>query len=270
MGNGHFIKLGNDPAVGSPWDSSFEAEFQSADNDFPRVIDWLSSLDRCDPPLDRPVGTRILPQSAEDQQFSTLVECLVSLAVRSPMYRERVVAPAEDSRGSLPKRERNSLIGTNIRRALRSAVTNIGGSGKAMVIFSPEREFIFGDGFFHNLFGPGEHWHHPKMFVPLTPWMSVLFTRPIGYLMDPRLVTMVASPAETDELNYAVQVYARDMLFYRSERPLVDESFACGKHQVFANDRNPVDTLIYEIPGIPPRDPNMDAVIDLIERYGNQ
>jgi hypothetical protein len=35
-----------------------------------------------------------------------------------------------------------------------------------MIIFSPKREFIFGDGFFHNLTVQGEHWHHPKMLVP--------------------------------------------------------------------------------------------------------
>lgn len=270
IGNGHLIKLGDDPAVGSCWDTSFEREFQMADNNFPRVIDWLNSLDHCDPAFDRPVSSRILSQPVELEQFAALFECLVSLAARSPMHRERAISLAEHCRGPLPERERNSLIGANIQRTLRNAVRNNGNRGKAMVIFSPEREFIFGDGFFQNLTVQGEHWHYPKMLAPLTPSINVLFTRPMSYRPEPRLVTLVASAAEADALNYAVQVYARNALFYRSERPEVDEAFTCGRHQVFANDRNSVDTLIYEIPGVAPRDPNMDAVIDLIERYSER
>jgi hypothetical protein len=270
IGNGHLIKLGDNPVVGSVWDTSFEAEFQRADDNFPKVIEWLNSLDRCDPPFERPIRTRIVPVTADDHQFGDMIECLVSLAARSPKQREQAVALAEDLRGPLPERERNNLIGANIQRALRNAVRNIGGRGKAMVIFSPEREFVFGDGFFHNLTVQGEHWHNPKLLVPLTPWMSVLFARPLRYATEPRLVTVVANRAETDELNHVVQVYAREMLFYRSERPQVTEAFNCAMHKIFANDRNPVDRMIYEIPGVPPRDPNMDTIIDLLERHEPQ
>lgn len=266
IGNGHLIKLGDDPGVGSCWDTSFEAEFQTADNNFPRIIEWLNSLDHCAPPFDRPIGSRILPQPVEDEQFSALIECVVSLAARSPMHRERGVALAEHLRGPLPERERNSLIGANIQRTLRNAVRNLGGRGKAMVIFSPEREFIFGDGFFQNLTVQGEHWHHPKILAPLTPWMSVLFTRPMSYGLEPRLVTLVASPQETDGLNDTVQVYARNALFYRSERPTVGEAFTCGKHRVFKGHRNPVDFLIHEIPGVSPRDNRLDDLFDAIEQ----
>jgi hypothetical protein len=193
-------------------------------------------------------------------------KCLISLAVRSPKHREQAVALAEHYQGSLLERERNALIGSNIQRALRNAVRNIGSSGKAMVIFSSGSEFIFGDGFFQNLTPQGEHWHHPKLMVPLTPWMSVLFARPAVYSVEPRLVTLVASNDEVEELNQVVQVYSRKMLFYRSERPQISEDFSCGVHKIFANDRNIVDRLIYEMPGVRPRDPNMDAIIDMIER----
>lgn len=136
-----------------------------------------------------------------------------------------------------------------------------------MVILSPDREFIFGDGFYNNLTVQGENWYHPKLLVPLTPRISVLFTRPSRYMTEPRLVTFVANSTETDALNYAVQVYSREMLFYRSEQPEVDHAFTCRKHKIFANDRNSVDMLIYEMPGVEPRDPNMDAIIDLLERH---
>lgn len=270
IGNGHIIKLGDDPSVGSPWDSSFEPEFQAADDMFPRVLEWLNTLDRCGPPFDRPIDSRIVANPAEDRQFGELIECLVSLAARSPMHREMGVALAEEHRGPLPERERNALIGLNIRHSLRNATRNLAGRGKAMIIFSPEREFVFGDGFFQNLPPQGDHWLHPKMLVPLTPCMSVLYTKPPSYQTEPRLVTLVASGAETEELNYAVQVYARERLFYRSERPNVHEVYACGRHKVYASHRNPVDRLIYQIPGVRAPDTNMEAVIDLLERYGER
>jgi hypothetical protein len=131
-----------------------------------------------------------------------------------------------------------------------------------MVIFSPEREFIFGDGFYHNFSVPVQHLHNPKMLVPITPWMSVLYTRPMSYRTEPKLVTLVATAAETDALNYAVQVYARKAIFYRSERPTITEAFAQGKHLVFADHRNSVEQLIHFIPGVPPRDTSLDWLED--------
>jgi len=266
IGNGHHIKLGSDPEIGSVWDESYEIEFATADSNFPRIIDWLNTLERCNPPFDAPIAERIRQQSATDDQFTQLIECLVSLAVRSPMHREQAVSLAEHFRGQLPERERNSLIGANSRRTLRNAVRGIGGRGKAMVIFSPEREFLFGDGFFHNLPVNGEHWHNPKMLVPLTPWMSVLFTRPMRYSLDPRLVTVVIPPAEADALNVAVQVYARNALFFRSDKPSVGEEFTCGRHEIFSDHRNSVDQLIHYIPGVPPRDTSLDFLIDYIPK----
>jgi hypothetical protein len=268
IGNGHHIKIGTDPSVNCPWDESFELEFQTADENFPQIIDWLDTLDRCDPPFDRPIASRIVHQSAPDDQFNLLIECLISLAARSPMHREQGVALAEHYRGPLPERERNGLIGMNIRHTHRNAVRAIGGGGKMMVIFSPEREFIFGDGFFSNLTVQGQHWHHPKILAPVTPWLSVLFVRPMRYMTEPRLVTLVASPDETDALNYAVQVYSRNSLFYRSELPLADDSFKCGKHRIFKDDRNSVDALIHHIPGIPPRDTSFDFFDNFLNERG--
>ncbi|MEL7689479.1 hypothetical protein [Citromicrobium bathyomarinum] len=268
IGNGHAIKLGGDLEKGSVWDSSFESEFQNADDNFPSLIQWLDTLDRSGPPFDRPLAERIKAEEASDEQFAQLIECLVSLAARSPMHREQGVALAEHLRGPLPERERNSLIGANIQRTLRNAVRNLGGLGKALVAFSPEREFLFGDGFYNNLTTNGEHWHSPKMFVPLTPWMAVLFTRPMSYTSDPRLFTLSVSAAEADALNYAVQVYARQMVFYRSEAPSISDAYALGRHQIFADDRNSVDALAYAIPGTPDRDANMDAILALISNNG--
>lgn len=270
ISNGHHIKLGDDPETGSVWDESYEAEFNRADSNFPGIIDWLDSLGRCNPPFDAPIANRIQQQNVSDEQFQQLIECLVSLAVRSPMHREQAVSLAEHLDGPLPEQQRNSLIGANSRHSLRNAVRGLGTSGKAMAIFSPEREFIFGDGFFHNLTVNGHHWNHPKMLVPLTPWLSILFVRPIGYRTEPKLVTVVADSPETDALNFAAKVYSKNALFFRSEKPCVGDEFTCGRHKIFADHRNSVDDLIHHIPGVPPRDPSLDFLTDYLNKSGTK
>lgn len=263
IGNGHHIKLSDDPTVDSPWDQSFEPEFDRADSAFPGLIAWLETLERCDPPFERARAERIVRQPVSDQQFATLIECLVSLAVRSPRCRSRAVSLAEHFRGPLPEHERNSLIGLNIRNAQRDAVKEISGRGKAMVLYSPEREFIYGDGFYNNMPIPVQHWHGPKLLVPLTPAIAVLFARPMQYMTEPRLVTLVLAQAETEKLNHAIQIYARQFLFFRTEQPTLDNAFAQGKHLIFADHRNPIELLIHAIPGVPPRDTSLDFLLDM-------
>jgi hypothetical protein len=264
IGNGHFIKMGDDPAESTPWDENFEREFQHADESFPALIDWMDRLERVGPPFERPVSERVTRVVATDEQFATLLQCIVSLVVRSPKHREGAAALAEDFRHPLEQRERNRLIGANMRRSQRNAVKALGARGKAMIIFSPESEFIFGDGFYNNLSAPVQHLYNPKMLVPITPWMSVLYTRPMSYRPEPRLVTLVATANETQDLNYAVQVYARNAIFYRSERPEITDAFAQGRHLVFRDYRNSVEQLIHSIPGVPPRDTSLDWLSDYL------
>jgi hypothetical protein len=149
IGNGHFIKLGDETGEPTPWDQNFESEFQRADSQFPSVITWLTGLtfeDRRHLPL----RARFLPQPASDQMFGQMLESVVSIAIRSPMTRESCVSLAEQFRGPLPERERNSLITMNMRDMHRRAVKDLGVRGKATAILSPDREFIFGVGFYHR------------------------------------------------------------------------------------------------------------------------
>ena len=257
IGNGHLIKLGHEDKP-SPVDQNYESEFQRADDAFPSLISWLDGLDRAGPPFEAARHSRIIPQSVTDEQMATLVKCIVSLAVRGPMHRERAVAVAEHLRGPLPERERNTLIGLNMRYSYRDAIKRLRGRGKAMVIYSPERELIFGDGFFHNILPPTPHVLNPKILAPVTPWLGILYTQPMKYRVDPKLVTLTINAEEADALNLAVQVYAKDHLFFRSEKPTMIDAYAQDKHLLFADDRNAVDTLIYEIPGVGPRDTSLD------------
>lgn len=260
IGNGHHIKLGRIPGDFTDWDSTFEKEFDAADNSFPSVISWLGSLDRkfrvdCD------FRDRFLAQPATDEQLRSLTESVVSLAVRSPMNREASVAVAEHLRGPLSPPERNALIGLNMRSSQRIIADTIGVNGKFAILFSSGREFIFGDGFFHNVKAVVNPPLNPKILVPITPTMSVIVSRPMSFTVQPRLSTIILTDEEVDQCNHAVQVYSREALFFRAEKPTLDEAFRCGQHLEYDHPDNPIDNLIRGIPGVPPRDKSLDYLM---------
>ena len=261
IGNGHLIRLAGRRGEHSPWDENFEQEYALADSSFPQVIEWLAGLSHQQ--LENPVtrANRFLSQTASDQEIGLLVECLVSLAVRSPMNRAAAVGLAEKLRGPIPEPERSALVGSNMRRAHERAVRSIGTRGKFVVLFSREREFIFGDGFFHNITSPGNAPYNPKILAPITPEISVLLVVPMQYSPDPRLTTIVVSEEEVDALNRTIQVYASDGLFYRNQKPELTEEFRLAKHCSYSHPGNPIETFIHSIPGVPPRDMTFDAFI---------
>lgn len=117
------------------------------------------------------------------------------------------------------------------------------------MLYSDDREFIFGDGFFHNFTAMAQS-HAPKMLAPLTPGIAVLYAHPMSYLTNPRLSTLTLSAAETDALNFAVHVYARKALFFRHEQPTMSDPFRQAQHLRFGDSANPVDNMIRSIPGV--------------------
>jgi len=250
IGNGHHIKLGESPGKGDPWDSSFEKEFDEADNNFSTVISWMKSLNRrymsqiC-------IRERFLPQPATEKQLKQLTESVVSLAIRSPRNREASVSLAEQLRGPLLSSERNVLIGLNMRQSQRIVSDSIGGRAKFAVLFSKNREFIFGDGFFYNFFAVANPPHSPKILAPITPWISVIICRPSSFVVEPPLSTLVLTDDEVERCNDAVQIYSRRALFFRSQQPTLSEHFLSNQHLTYANPENFTDNLINSIPGVP-------------------
>jgi hypothetical protein len=242
--------LGSTPGEVTVWDQNFESQFQEPDSDFPHVIRWLEGL-AFDPRLEaHTLPERFLAQPASDADIRKLVQALVSLAVRSPMTREALISIPEQLRGPIPERERNMLIALNMRDMYQKATESIGTRGKFVVIYSPDREFIFGDGFHHNIRSPAGMPMGPRILAPMTPRISVLFVRPHMYSTEPRLTTIVTTHEEAEGLNQTIQIYARDEIFYRTERPTICPEFAQGKHLEFADRGNHVDQLIGGIPGV--------------------
>ncbi|HST36959.1 MAG TPA: hypothetical protein VLK25_10075 [Allosphingosinicella sp.] len=256
--NAHLIKIADDPNAFNPWDESYEHQFQRADDNFPRVIRWLEATFGEDRRDLKTLGARFVPQQVEDDIFNCLIECVVSLAARSPRTRDRAVSLAEHLRGPLPERKRNGLIGLNIRHFHRDVVKAAGGRGKIAVLYSPEQEFIFGDGFYHNLTTPPTPPHAPMIVAPLTPNITVLYARPLRYLTSPRLCTLIVTDEEVEALNNAVQVHSSKMIFYRNQKPKLIEAFQQERHLIYASTENFPDHLIHSVPGIPDRNREME------------
>lgn len=253
LGNGHFIKLSKNPEDITPWDQNFEPIFNKADDGFPSVVTFLQSLKRKNILDAKNLSDRFIPQNVSDTQIAQIVESIVSLAIRSPIQRETAVGVAEtiQGRGKLPERERNAIIGLNMRDSQERAVSQIGTRGKFAVLYSPEREFIFGDGFFHNIRSPVQYQvNNYKLLVPITPEISVLYASPRQYMIEPRFFTFVLSPNETDILNEVIQIYSCRFLFYRNEKPNILSDYKEGTHKTYSDQNNPVDTLISAIPGV--------------------
>jgi hypothetical protein len=252
IGNGHHIKLHKEPGQWTKFDHSFEKEFDDADGQFPKIIEWLGSLKH---PASDP---QFVEQQATDDQLLQLTESVVSLVARSPRNRESAVSLAESFRGSLPAQERNAIIGLNIRRSQRLIADAVGHSAKFAVFLSPHQEFIFGDGLFHNLVGVQNSPPLPKMLVPLTPTISVAIVRPMSYRNQPRFVTRILQPTDVVSCNHAIQVYSRSELFFRSEQSVLDEAFKAGRHLIYSSADNPIDIMLRSIPGVPERDRSLD------------
>lgn len=218
--HGYSIRLSRNPSERTVWDYNFENEFQLADDNFPQVIRWLEGLKREDRTDILDLTKRFLPQDVSEEWLERLMEGLVSLCVRSPMNRNASVRLAQSVRNAAIKvREKEALTALNMRYQQRKIADALGTRGKFVVIYSPRREYIFGDGFFHNLTSAAAPPIHPEMMVPLTPNISVLFVQPLQYSIEPRLSTLVVRTEEAEILNHTVQVYAKEMIFYRSERP---------------------------------------------------
>jgi hypothetical protein len=260
ISNGHLIKLGPS-GEDTAWDQSFERVFDRADNAFPDLIRWLEGLARRYVREPVELRQRFIPHPSTDAELVRMTECAVSLAVRGPMNRQASVALAEHWRGPLPKPDRNALIGLNIRNSHRLIVDSIKAHGKFVAIYSQGREFVFGDGFFHNVKNVQNFPWSPKIFAPITPQICVLVCRPSQFMFEPRLTTLVLDDHEVDICNETVQVYSKNAIFFRSQQPRLSKAFQQGKHLEYAHPGNPIDSLIQSIPGVPARDRSLDHII---------
>ena len=174
--------------VASPWDESFEHTFGPPDALITPLIDWLKTAESPIVPSDSTLSKRLTPLIVDEERFTSLTKVLASLIARSPSFRHRVKSGTRALReriGLDPNNGDRGLLGMNVRNAqatLSEAMTR----GKFAVLLSGSREFIFGDGFFHNVHSVANSPRGVRCIVPLTPAIAIFYTHPMRYHSYPR------------------------------------------------------------------------------------
>ncbi len=235
ISDGHNILFENE----SPWQSTIEHFFDEPDQNMSKIVGWLSSFKK-----ENTTDFLYLSQEREDENLDTLRECIISLAVRSPKYRNAQNSFVESFRGKLEKTESKRLIAANINQKYKTLINNSKGTGKFAILFSEKDEFIYGDGFYTNINAATEHLNGLKIVIPMTPFITVVWSSPTAYQSYPRLISIEANSDIVEIVNNSVQVYSKEYLFYRSQQPRLIEHFKLGEHRVYDHRTDPVARLI--------------------------
>ena len=245
----HNIKLIQGKDSSSPLDSSFEHEFDTADSNFSNVIKWLESLTYVSK-FNENLEDRFIPQTCTKENLDTLTECVVSLAVRNPQNREGYVSLIENIGGEISSHKAVEIKLNTVRKQ-REIVKKIKNSEvKFAVLYSNNKEFIYGDGFFTNIIGNVEAPSFPYIVVPITPNISVVMVKPSSYTPEMKLSTLVLRDSEIEVCNHTIQIYSKKEIFYRSHKPNIYGEFRREKHLRYAEIDNPMSMLINSMPGI--------------------
>ncbi len=228
---------------GSPWDSTFEPDFDAADNAFPEVIRWLETMRGDHPPEVRVKGVAIA-----DERRGQLAECLASLIVRSPRLRhlsEKWTAQYQVRDFGLPEpRNLHETAGANLRRCQEPFAREIRTGGKPAFLIATEGSFLFGDGFMTNFHPSPDRVLRPMAMAAFTPKIAVLWFSPGSYPLYPKGVSLRLTDEEVSSFNEIVQIYSKDNLFHVGDTPELHSAFPDCQHYIVhsngANHRTPV------------------------------
>jgi hypothetical protein len=239
ISDGHNILFENE----SPWQSTIEHYFDEPDRNMPEIVSWLASL-KMEVKAENTTDFLYLSQEREDGNLDSLRECIISLVVRSPKYRNAQNSFVESFRGKLDKVESKRLIAANIHQKYKTLVKNSKGAGKFAILFSEKYEFIYGDGFYSNISAATEHLSGLKIVIPMTPHIAVVWSSPMAYRSHPRLISIEADKETVEIVNNSVQVYSKEYLFFRTQKPSLIEDFKLSEHRLYGHQTDPVDRLI--------------------------
>lgn len=251
--NAHHIRLAHARGETSPWDESIEKQFSEADGAFPSLARQLDGLTIEDVQHPANLPARFHEISFPEADLDTLILCVLSLVVRGPRFRSSIRLTTEHYRKRFgladPAADKN-LIAANLRNALDLFVRNAKGRGKFAILDPADREFIFGDGFFHNYTGVSVAPMNPRLIVPITPKRAVLWALPPSYSTRPRIVGMRLNPEEVSFINETTMVYSCDSIFFRSQQPQATEAFTRHQFLEYEWNKHPsIDGLIDAMAG---------------------
>lgn len=235
--NGHnFIVTG-----GSAWESTIEQEFDLADRNMASIVKNLKSFREWNC-FEKRFDLAI--QEEDDQNLNLLRHAIISLVVRSPLYRSRIKNIVTSIRGNIPKTESNNLISANLGQCFRTLSKNIENRGKMAILFSDNIEFIYGDGIYNTVPTSPQPLSTFEIIIPMTPNIAVVWILPSIYSPRPRAISRFASKEDVKAINQSTLIYSEEYIFYRNDRPSSIELNKDKEHMHFANRDNPMTELI--------------------------
>jgi hypothetical protein len=219
----------------SSWEETIEHYFDTPDQNMGNVIQDLKGFREWNYFEKRYIYA---VQEEDGDNIDLLRECILSLIVRSPMYRNTLNNLVLGFRGELEKSESKLLIASNLGTAYRELINNSKGCGRLAVLFSDDAEFIYGDGIYSNISTSLHYLTDLRVVIPLTPNIAVVWSNPMSHSAKPHIMATSVDALTVSMINDATQVYSKDYLFYRSEKPKIIETFALQEHRVFAERKN--------------------------------
>ena len=222
--------------VGGPWSNTFEPVFSEADSSMTSLVDWVLSLEANTMDTEADIFDRITPQTVNQSDLERLAKCAASLIARSPRTRNAIRIGARYYReqfGMINPEPEDHLIAANQRPLYESYLSTMRSRGRWAILYSDSTEFIFGDGFLHNfctIVGP---YHSGPCLIPLLPTVTILYDTPSSHRIPPRLVTMRLDEDEIRFMNDTVQIYSKQHIFYRSQKPNPHPGFLVAEHMEY-------------------------------------
>jgi hypothetical protein len=241
--NAHHLKRGED----SPWNTTFEHVFNEADSNFPCLAAWLLTLDAKSAGAKAPFEKRLLAQTLNSKRKLELAVALSSLIVRSPRSRNniRITIDSVYQADGLPSIVDKTLIAANMHASHGVFSKVIDGGGKFVILISDGPELIFGDGFLHNFPIGTDRPLNARCLVPILPSIAILFVQPFSYFTQPELMTLRLRENEVAFINRTIEIYSKDHLFFRSQKPAVTNEFTRSEHLEFEYHQHPwLDSVI--------------------------
>jgi hypothetical protein len=229
----------------SPWNHTFEPEFDEVDNAGPLI------LRRMDKQL-QGEDQGLLDPTVVAITTDTLIKLCFSLMVRSPAFRYRY-SYAGKSFGVGYNEETGKANVEHFWGSARNIDLNKCNSGELLLLHSENAEFCFGDGLCDTIFARPISWH-PKgvhwvadlsgeAFIPLLPNLCAYLHFSRGDCGTKTNVIQVTSNV-VDEVNALTQVYSKEQLFFRSIKPALTPEYMRREHSIVSREHQPFHSAL--------------------------
>lgn len=240
---------GHTVLLNGPWTTNFEADFAKADDSINTVLSSLKNYKAKGGESfwdflklmsllfkrDRKLRDLCRYYKMDPQLTSSLALLTASLLIRLPARRhayeqvsEWVGLPPDPNVGKMNMRQFYQIASRGIERDAGRGIFFV-------LIRSPWKEFVYGDGVLDWISDSLAGMHiHGRALLPLTPNLCLYVSTPRVRRGNHNCACFYAAPWIVDSVNEFTQIYSRDQLFFRSQKPTLSEHFRNG--QFFAHE----------------------------------